>query len=140
MKVVLLEPGDEALLIETVMLFNDVKIAPDKAAALLLDPTYFMVVALDAGEIRGRVYGNILHRHTGSDLLLYEVDTLAEHQRKGTALAILDFLKELMRKRSFGEMWVLTEQNNAAARALYKKAGGSEEDSPTSMFVFAGEP
>jgi GNAT superfamily N-acetyltransferase len=138
MNVVLLKPGDEALLIETVFLFNDAEIALDKAAALLCDPTYVTVVALEAGKIMGRAYGNVLHRHTGFDLLLYEVDTLEEHQRKGTALAMVTFLRDLVRERGYGEMWVLTEEDNTAARALYRKAGGSEEGSPAFMYVFAG--
>ena len=136
MKVVLLQPGDETLLIEATRLLNDVEVAPETAAALLRDETYDMVVALDAGTVAGRVYGNVLHRHTGCDLLLYEVDTLPEHQRKGVALAMLEFLKRLMQEGNYGEMWVLTEEDNIPARALYKKAGGHEEGSPAFMYVF----
>jgi aminoglycoside 6'-N-acetyltransferase I len=139
-KVVLLEPGDEAVLVEATRLLNDDAATPEKAAALLRDPTYLMVVVLDdAGKILGRVYGNVLHRHTGSDLLLYEVDTLPDHRRKGVALAMLESLKRLVRERDYGEMWVLTEGDNIAARALYGKAGGHEEGSPAFMYVFPGQ-
>jgi ribosomal protein S18 acetylase RimI-like enzyme len=135
-KTVLLEPGDEDLLIEATRLLNDVELAPEKAAVLLRDETYVVVVALDAGKVAGRAYGNVLHRHAGSDLLLYEIDTLPQHQRKGAALAMLECLKQLVREKDYGEMWVLTEGDNVAARALYRKAGGGEEGSPAFMYVF----
>jgi GNAT superfamily N-acetyltransferase len=143
MRIVLLKPGDEALLRAATRLLNeeDDAVAQSRATALLAEPTYVMVVALnDAGQIMGRIYGHVLHRHTQSDLLLYEVDVDALHQRKGAAHAMLEFLRALCRERGYGEMWVLTEENNAPARALYEGAGGKLEGSPACMYVFAAAP
>jgi GNAT superfamily N-acetyltransferase len=137
MKIRLLELGDEPVLIEATRLVNEVEITDAKAAALLADPSYLFVVALtDDGSVMGRIYANVLHRHESTDLLLYEVDTLEAHRRKGAARAMIDFLGELSRLRGYGEMWVLTEEDNAGARALYKGAGGVEEGSPAVMYVF----
>jgi GNAT superfamily N-acetyltransferase len=137
MRIQLLGPGDEDLLIEATRLLNDEDVPYAKASALLADPTYLFVVALNEdGEVMSRIYGNVLHRHESTDLLLYEVDTVETHQRKGAARAIIDFLGALARKRGYGEMWVLTEEDNVRARALYKSAGGHEEGSPAFMYVF----
>jgi GNAT superfamily N-acetyltransferase len=141
MRVQLLRPGDEDLLIEATRLLNDEIVPQAKAAALLRDPSYLFVVALtEGGEIMSRIYANVLHRHESTDLLLYEVDTMEEHQRKGAARAIINFLAGLARERGYGEMWVLTEEDNVRARALYKNAGGLEEGSPAFMYVFPTEP
>jgi ribosomal protein S18 acetylase RimI-like enzyme len=136
-RILLLIPGDEDLLIAATRLLNDVEIGREKATQLLADPTYVHAVALnDRGDIMSRVYGHVLQRHDSTDLLLYEVDTDEKYRRLGAARAIVDFLGALCRERGYGEMWVLTEEDNVAARALYEGAGGEEEGSPAVMYVF----
>jgi ribosomal protein S18 acetylase RimI-like enzyme len=137
-KIVLLKPGDEELLRRAEAAFNGKPISRARAALLLREPTYVMVVALGGDDaVMGRVYGNVLHRYEATDLLLYEVDVAEEHQRKGAGRAMLDFLAGLCAERGYGEMWVLTEPGNAAGNALYKAAGGNLENSPANMYVFA---
>ena len=137
MKIILLKPGDEELLARAEGVFNS-NIPPRARCAMLLrEPSYVMVVAMtDDNDIMGRIYGNVLHRYEASDLLLYEVDVLEAHQRKGVGGAMLDYLRTLCTRRGYGEMWVLTEPDNEAGNALYKSAGGKLENSPTNMYVF----
>ena len=138
MRIVLLKPGDEELLRRAEAVFNPKATSSERAAMLLREPSYVMVVALDNGDaVLGRVYGNVLHRFEATDLLLYEVDVAEEHQRKGVGRAMLDFLAKLCADRGYSEMWVLTEPDNAAGNALYKAAGGDLENSPANMYVFA---
>lgn len=137
MKVLLLKPGDEELLARAEGAFNSNVPTRARCSMLLREPSYVMVVAMtDNNDIMGRVYGNVLHRYEASDLLLYEVDVLEAHQRKGVGRAMLDYLRTLCTRRRYGEMWVLTEPDNVAGNALYKSAGGKLENSPTNMYVF----
>ncbi len=136
----MLQPGDEALLIEATRLLGEAEVSPARAASLLADPSYVMVVALSGGEVMGRIYGYILRRPESDDLLLYEVDVLERHRRKGAARAMVDFFYDLCRQRGYGEMWVLTEESNAIARALYSSSGGIVEGSPATMYVFPNRP
>ncbi len=109
----------------------------ERAAALLREPTYVMVVALDDnGDVMGRIYGHVLHRFEATDLLMYEVDVAEQHQRRGAGRAMIDFLKALCAERGWREMWVLTEQGNQAGNALYSSADGELEGSPANMYVF----
>ena len=138
MKVLLLKPGDEELLARAEGAFNSDIPARERCAMLLREQSYVMVVAMtDDNDIMGRIYGNVLHRYEASDLLLYEVDVLEVHQRKGVGRAMLEYLKTFCAGRGYGEMWVLTELDNDAGNALYKSAGGKLENSPTNMYVFA---
>ncbi len=138
MKVVLLKPGDEELLARAESAFNAGAPLPSRCAMLLREPSYLMVVALaDDDEIMGRIYANVLHRYEATDLLLYEVDVVEAHQRKGVGRAMLDYLKTYCAGRGYGEMWVLTDLDNQAGNALYKSAGGKLENSPANMYVFA---
>ena len=137
MKLVLLKPGDEALLQRAEAAFNPNAPSPSRSSMLLKEPSYVMIVALSgADEIMGRIYGNVLHRFEATDLLLYEVDVVDAHQRKGVGRAMLDFLSHLSAERGYGEMWVLTDLDNEAGNALYKSAGGHLENSPANMYVF----
>lgn len=137
MKIVLLRPGDEDLLRRAEIIFNPKVISHERAAMLLSEPSYVMVVALDDGDaVMGRIYANVLYRFEATDLLLYEVDVADEHQRKGAGRAMIDFLSKLSAERGYREMWVLTELDNEAGNALYKSAGGDLENSPANMYVF----
>lgn len=136
MKVVVLRPGDEDLLCRAEAAFNP-EPTRERAAALLREPTYVMVVALtDEGEVMSRIYGHVLHRAETTDFLLYEVDTVDEHKRKGAARAIVARLRDLGRERGWAEMWVLTEVGNDEGNPFYESVGGMLENSPTNMYVF----
>ena len=136
MKVVVLQPGDEELLCRAEAVFN-MEPTRERAAALLHEPTYVMVVALtDGGEVMSRIYGHVLHRAEATDLLLYEVDTAEAHKRKGAARALVAKLREIGSERGWSEMWVLTEVGNDEGNPFYEGVGGTLENSPSNMYVF----
>ena len=136
MKVVVLKPGDEDLLCKAEAAFNP-EPTRERAAALLREPTYVMVVALtDEGEVMSRIYGHVLHRADATDFLLYEVDTADKHKRKGAARAIIAALRELGREHGWKEMWVLTDVDNEEGNPFYRSTGGALENSPANMYVF----
>ena len=136
MKISVLQPGDEDLLCKAEAAFNP-ELTRERAAMLLREPTYVMVIALtDDGEVMSRIYGHVLHRAEATDFLLYEVDTAEEHKRKGAARAIVAKLHELGRERGWSEMWVLTEVSNDEGNPFYEGVGGALENSPTNMYVF----
>lgn len=138
MNVRLLHTGDDVLHIEAIRLLNDGEVIPEeRSKTLLADPSYLFIVAFDdSGAVLGRIYGHILPRFSQTDLLLYEVDVVEEHQRKGVGCALLDFVKALIVERGYGEAWVLTEHDNLPAQRLYTSAGGVLEGSPAMMYVF----
>lgn len=136
MKIALLRPGDEALMRRAEDLFYPGALTAERAAELLREPTYVMVVAMDQyGEVMSRIYGHVLHRFEATDFLIYEVDTAEAHMRKGAARAILEFLKGVAHERGWREMWVLTDPQNDAGNGLYISVGGELENSPANMYV-----
>lgn len=137
MQVKLLKPGDEALMRRAEDLFYPGALTAERAAMLLREPTFVMIVALEEnGEPVSRYYGHILHRFDGTDFLIYEVDTAETHLRQGAARALLDFLKHLAHEHGWREMWVLTDPGNEAGNSLYRSGGGVLENSPANMYVF----
>jgi ribosomal protein S18 acetylase RimI-like enzyme len=58
------------------------------------------------------------------EMFLYELGVAAEYRRMGVASTLMQRLIELCNARGCGELFVLTEDANAAAIATYRRAGG----------------
>ena len=56
--------------------------------------------------------------------LVYDVDVVESHRRRGVGTALLERLAALAREHGIEEGFVLTEPDNEAANLLYAKVGG----------------
>jgi aminoglycoside 3-N-acetyltransferase I len=133
-----LEVGDEALLIAAAQATEDGDGVPTPArsAALLADPSFVAVAALDGETAVGLIYGHVLPQLTGTALLIYSVGVAEAHQRRGAARAMIAALRQLSEARGYYEMWVLTSAANTPAMALYESCGGVRETDDDVMWVF----
>jgi len=85
-------------------------------------------VAYEGETVAGFVTGvEMTHPDKGTEMFLYElgVDPTFRGQSFGTAL--VKALAALARERNCYGMWVLTDDDNAAALATYAAAGGTRE-------------
>ena len=116
----LLGPGDEEVVRELAEYEG-----PGDPEGLLADPRTLMLVAFDGGLPAGFVLAHELPRRHGdrSELFVYEVDVAETHQRHGIGKAMLARLAELARERGIRVGFVLTDEDNVAANALYRSAG-----------------
>ena len=91
------------------------------------DPRNLMLVAEVAGRIEGFVTAVLLdHPDKPLTLFINELGVNEAFQRQGIGLALLQAIRAEGRARGCEAAWVLTEADNAAARALYRAAGGDE--------------
>ena len=122
-------PTDEALWVATVAAMGDAAAAD--AGAFLADPDIVALSALDDGRPVGWAWGHRLRRPDGRwMLLLYEIDVVAEHRRRGVGTALVERMKQIGEDDDCVEMWLVTEADNEAALALYAATAGSWEDGP----------
>ena len=63
-------------------------------------------------------------------MFLYELAVVEAHRRQGIGTALVEALRDLAREQGCYGMWVLTDDDNAAAGATYRKAGGEVESQP----------
>ena len=114
---------------------------PGDPAGLLADPRTLMLVALDGELPVGFALAHELPRRHGdrANLFVYEVDVAESHQRRGIASALLGRLGELARERGIRIGFVLTEPDNGPANALYRKLGGTSEESVQWTFSYADD-
>jgi aminoglycoside 3-N-acetyltransferase I len=118
----LLAPGDEGV-VRALATYD----GGGDPEALLADPRTLMLVAFDGERPVGLLLAHELQRRHGhrSKLFIYEVDTAETHQRRGIASALLERLGELSRERGIRVGFVLTDEDNVSANALYRSAGGT---------------
>lgn len=69
-----------------------------------------------------------IHPDKPAELWINEVSVAVSHRRRGLGKAMLAAMMARARELGCREAWVLTEAPNAAARALYRTAGGAESE------------
>jgi len=105
------------------------------AARFLADDRHHLVVAYVDGEPAGFVSATeILHPDKPTELFLNELAVLPAYRRRGAATMLLEELKHLAEERGCVSIWVLTDEDNEAAMASYRTAGGEWDGATTVMF------
>jgi ribosomal protein S18 acetylase RimI-like enzyme len=97
----------------------------DATDRFLADVGHHLLIAYLDGQAVGMVTGvEMTHRDKGTEMFLYElgVDEAARGQGVGRQLVMA--LATLARERACYGMWVLTDDDNEAAVATYRAAGG----------------
>ncbi len=118
----------DADLARQAMRINDVDGGdPDPAAIeqFLADRNCMLIVAVEDGAVLGTLDGYALRRPHARrpEFLLYEIDVVAEHRRRGIGRALIDAFADEARRRDAENIWVLTHRSNDAAAALYRACG-----------------
>ena len=100
-----------------------------------------LLVARWDGEACGFLTAYRLQRfdRRGAEVLLYEIGVEEPFQRRGVGSALVEEAKQWAVEVGADEIWVLTEDDNVPARALYAATGGREERGFT-MFDYGLEP
>jgi aminoglycoside 6'-N-acetyltransferase I len=104
---------------------NDVD--PRWTAEFLTDPRHHLAVALEGDRVVGMASAvHYVHPDKGPELWVNEVSVTPTHWRQGIARRLVGALFECGRELGCRTAWVLTEQDNEAARGLYSVVGGVE--------------
>ncbi len=129
-----LRPGDEAELARFEAAF-DGPLDPEATAAFLRADRHHLIVSYVEGEPAGFVSATeILHPDKTPELFLNELAVVESLRRKGAASAMLEELARLGRELGCTAIWVLTDEENAAAMATYAKAGATWDGRRSVMF------
>ena len=116
----------------------DGPIVMSTAQEFLDDPRHRLVVALDDDVVIGFVSA-VIYLHpdkSAPELWINEIGVAPRHQRQGIGKALLQAMLDDAKQSGCTEAWVLTEQENTAAMAMYKSVGGVESSPDPTMFTF----
>ena len=127
MEIRILRAGDENILNNVASGVFDHQVDKDLTAEFLRDPRHHLCVAIENNMVVGFASAlRYVHPDKAAQFWINEIGVSPSHQRKGFGTAILTALLSLGRDLGCTEAWVLTDEENAAARTLYKSAGGVE--------------
>jgi ribosomal protein S18 acetylase RimI-like enzyme len=105
----------------------DGPVSPALAAEFLADPRHYICVAIEDGLVIGFASAvRYVHPDKPSELWINEVGVSPRFHRRGVGKAVMSRLLAHARAEGCREAWVLTDEDNSAARALYGSAGGAE--------------
>ncbi len=109
--------------------------ADEQATRRFLDEEgHHILVAYDGDHPAGFVSGvEVTHPDKGTEMFLYELSVEEAFRQKGVGGALVERLASLAREQGCYGMWVLTDNDNAAARATYARCGAGAE---TGQVVF----
>lgn len=122
-----LGPDDLRLLLSIEDGLFDNAIDPDEARAFLNDAMNWLVLAFDGDHAVGMASATILrHPDKKPALFINEVGVRDSHQRRGIGKSVTQALIDKARMSGVQGVWLGTEADNTAARALYRSLGGDE--------------
>ena len=140
-----LSVGDEARAEAAVRLFaEEAPSRPIDVVSFLRRAEAVLFVALeddDDGVLAGWVYGHeLVHPDGERTMLLYALDVDEPWRGRGHGRALVTAFVDHARATGCTEVWVLTDDANAAALATYASAGGVREADQSVMFVWPLAP
>lgn len=119
----------------------DHPVDPALTAEFLSDPRHSICVAIDDGIVVGFASAvRYVHPDKPSELWINEVGVAPSHHQRGIGKAIMARLLDHGRAIGCREAWVLTEEDNTAARALYRSAGGMESNAGVMVTYKLAQP
>ena len=123
----ILTPADASLFERIAEGVFDYAVQERLVAEFLADPRHSLAVAIADGLIVGMASAvRYVHPDKPPELWINEVGVSPDYQRRGLAKRIVAELLAEGRRQGCGEAWVLTDDVNGPARALYASAGGQE--------------
>ena len=133
----ILTPADAPLFAHIAEGVFDHDVQPRLLEEFLNDPRHALSVAIADGLIVGMASGvRYVHPDKPSELWINEVGVAPAYRRRGYATRIVAELLAEARRQGCQEAWVLTDYDNAAARATYRSAGGEDHPTPQLMVTF----
>ena len=137
MDIRVLRPGDDGLVVAASHLF-DGPARPNATARFLAADGHHLLIAYDEGGAVGFVSGvEVTHPDKGTEMFLYELAVDEPFRRRGIGRALVERLGAIAREAGCYGMWVITDEDNEAARATYEGTGGvSETEQVVEVWTF----
>ncbi|MEP5938796.1 MAG: GNAT family N-acetyltransferase [Erythrobacter sp.] len=106
----------------------DEPIRADRLKRYLANPLYWMVLAVEEGQVIGQCM-SVVHHHPDKETELYldEIGTGDDARRRGVAQSLMHAVFQRADDEGIEEIWLGTEPDNVAARGLYDKSSAVAE-------------
>jgi ribosomal protein S18 acetylase RimI-like enzyme len=128
-----LSNGDEAAVLAIAHLFDE-GAQLSATRRFLAERGHHLLVAYEQETAAGFVTGvEMTHPDKGTEMFLYELGVDEHFRNRGIGRALVVALADLARTSGCYGMWVLTDEDNAAAIRCYAAGGGSDPQGHTML-------
>jgi aminoglycoside 3-N-acetyltransferase I len=137
-----LEGGNEALAADVVRVFKSERASAEHMRRFLANGANVLFVAsMDGGPV-GFLLAHKLERLDSklSSVLIYELEVAEEHRRKGVATGMIQALQRTCAMDRSGDMWLISDENDAAALALYRSTGAARREGASVLLDYRLDP
>jgi len=106
----------------------DRPIDPGWSLEFARDPRHHLAIAGDDGVVIGMVSAlDYVRPDKPPEMFINEVAIATDYRGRGIGRELLRLMLDHARSLGLREAWLLTDEGNAAARAMYKAAGAQEK-------------
>jgi ribosomal protein S18 acetylase RimI-like enzyme len=100
----------------------------------LTDRGHHLLVVYDDGTAAGFITGvEMTHPDKGTEMFLYELGVDERFRSRGIGKALVIAMADLARAAGCYGMWVLTDEDDVAARRTYEAAGATDVERSTML-------
>jgi ribosomal protein S18 acetylase RimI-like enzyme len=128
--------GDEALALQAMVeVHGHTDVEFHVLSESLRDLSIYIFLAVENNRVLASLNGYALQRphRYAHQFLLYEIDVRPECRRQGIGKALLQSFIQLARTSGASEIWLLSNESNAAAMQLYRSCGFERPNSDDVM-------
>ena len=138
MRIERLGPEDAERAAEAIRALHEEAASIDHLRRWLGGEERHLLVAYEGERAVGLAYGFELPRvkRDASAMLMYEIDVAEDRRGRGIGRALMEEFRRVCGERGTDSMWLLTDDSNKPAMALYRGAGGVDRDDREVMFEF----
>jgi len=132
---------DERKALEIVQVFQ-FKVQKDSLnKEFLSDKKNILIGAYRENQLVGFLYGYSLPRIERENplMFLYSIAVIPEYRSKGIAKKMVKYFKEICNKNNCMKMFLITNESNIAAMALYKATKGKRKCTDDVIFTYVDE-
>ena len=135
-----LEPKHASLAADVVRYFAAKDLPPEYLERFLANPANYLIVAHVEGELAGFLLAYALERlkEESHKMFIYEIEVAEGYRRKGVGTALINYVRDIVRRRKMVSAFVFTNHSNEGAVAFYKSTGAKVEGGDDLLFVYEG--
>jgi ribosomal protein S18 acetylase RimI-like enzyme len=140
MEIVRLGPGDEPRIVAARHLFDEAPRHEWTHRLLTTEGHHLLLADVDGVDV-GFVSGvEMTHPDKGTEMFVYELGVDDAYQRQGIGRALVEALATIAQQEGCYGMWVLTDDDNAAALATYERGGATRAAPQVQLEWTFGDP
>jgi aminoglycoside 3-N-acetyltransferase I len=135
-----LEPRHASLAADVAKSFAARAASLEYLERFLANPANYLIAAHVEGELAGFLLAYALERlnEESHKMFIYEVEVAEGHRRKGVGTALINFVRDIVRREKMVSAFLFTNYSNEGAVAFYKSTGAAVENGDDLLFVYEG--